>query len=71
MEVAGGDLIRGDQGDFSDPGDSLITLEGKILHLKEIKSDQTDIDRQSLAAGNYLLQMRRDSGEVDKSFNII
>lgn len=60
-----------DEGDFSKLQYSLLDIQGKVIVSEKINSDLTNIQMQTFAAGNYLLQVRKKSGELVKSFKVI
>lgn len=63
--------LKVDEGDFSRLQYSLLTIAGKTLATKKISKNLTDIDMLTYSAGNYLLQVKRQSGELIKTFNVI
>lgn len=62
--------LRVDEGDFSRLKFVMLSMEGKSLLTKTISKKLTDIDMQTFAPGNYLLQVRRKSGEIIKTFQV-
>jgi hypothetical protein len=63
--------LKVDEGDYSRLQYSLLTLAGKTLTTKKISKDLSDIDMLTYPAGNYLLQVKRQSGELIKTFKVI
>lgn len=63
--------LRVDEGDFSQLQYSLLNIQGQTLVLEKISRNLTDIDMQTFAAGNFLLQVRGKSGEIVKSFKVV
>jgi hypothetical protein len=60
-----------EEGDFSRLDYQLLTVDGKSLLTKPIKSKVSDIDMQAYPAANYLLLVRQQSGRVLKTFRLV
>jgi hypothetical protein len=63
--------VKVDDGDFSQLQYSLFSIDGKILLNNKLTGNLTQIELQTFASGNYLLQINRKSGERVKTFKVI
>ncbi len=55
--------LRIDEGDYSDLRYSLLSIDGKTLISRQVKSKLTEIDMLVYASGNYLLRVTKKTGD--------